>query len=131
MSIRTQYHNDKVLRGLTRALRTLVQRRLPLLGYLVLALGIGGAVEQNRVSSRHATQQIVQSTKAVLYENCQRGNRLRVVLKGLVLQELPAVDREVSLGRLTAKEAAKAKRQIHRDADKVGPVVCAVTQKIK
>lgn len=106
-------------------------RWLPLVGYLILAGGVGGAFAQSHENAVQANKQIVRSTQAVLLTNCHRGNRLRVVLKGLVLQELKGIDAAVARGQFPATEVAAAKKQVHKDANKVGPVPCSIVNQIK
>lgn len=123
-----QFPSERRQYGLSTALSRLFRRRhLPLVGYLILAAGIGGAFAVDHDHFQAANKKI----EHTLLENCDRGNRLRAVLEELVLQELPAINHAVKVGQLTPKEAVKARHQVRKDAKKVGPIKCSVVLRLK
>lgn len=112
--------------------------KLPLIGYLILASGVAFTFQQERQHTNENTaavaalgkqeaRQVAQSTKATLIGSCSHGNDLRVVLRSLIAQEIPAIRSAVQKGRLTPKEASDAIMQVRGDLAKVKNVDCTKT----
>jgi hypothetical protein len=113
--------------GTVRAAVRLVRREgLPLLGYLILALGVGITFEkehQNVISTRNS---LAKTTYDVLYQGCVSGNALRVTLQDILVNpQAIKLDRKlVQEGRISQAELDRAIALARQEAATLAPRNC-------
>jgi hypothetical protein len=141
-----QFLKDRRVNGTKFALRRLAHRRLPLVGYVILTAGMAYAVGEsyslNQEQIRHnraiavankrqaAASQAALDAKfhAALLEDCRRGNNLRQVLLGILVQEGPQISRAVKKGQITPAEAKVFRVQLRKNEASIAPVKCSTIE---
>lgn len=91
-----------------RSVVTFVRRRLPLIGYLILAGFVIYAFSVERSHSNQNRRELANQTRTVLIQNCERQNQLRGTLREIVRQSIPQIEQYVKDGTLTRKQADTA-----------------------
>jgi hypothetical protein len=101
-----------------------IRHRLPIAGYLVLAIATGFTFAAER---QHASQQrtdLAAHTRATLIKGCNRNNDLRATIQDLILSSIPQTEQYVKDGTLTQAQADRAIAQSKIAAKKVAPINC-------
>lgn len=125
-----QFTPDKKQFGLWKAIKLFVSRRhvLQVAAYLLLAAALAFSIQTER---DHAAQQraaIAAATRQQFISGCERGNKLRVVLVGILEQSRKQINEAVKRGQITPAQAAQYEVQLNHNIAVVGPQPCTVTK---
>jgi hypothetical protein len=79
------------------------RKAVPLLGYLILAIGVGVTFQQEHTNVIHTRNSLARTTYNVLYSNCIAGNELRVTLQHILINPnaVKQAERYVQEGRIS------------------------------
>jgi hypothetical protein len=96
----------------------------PLVGYLILAGGVGYAVDEAYEHSDDGQKAVTVAVNRVLKSNCEGGNSLRVSLQQILQGSLSQVDKAEAAHKISASDAATERIILGADIAKVAPRDC-------
>lgn len=123
-------------------MKALLLRHRKTLAYVLLALAIAlslgytrtglerQAQHQQRALIQHSNtnrNQLADAVRAVLQDNCNKGNGIRRVIRGILAQSIPNVAAQVKAGHLTPQEGRADVARIRKDIRLVVISNCAQT----
>lgn len=122
--LQTHFSHHREAFGTRRALSLLIRRRLPVLGYLILAIATGYTFQVERDHSDQNRHDLAVQTRTVLVKGCERQNVLRVTLRHLILQGIPQTKKFLKEGTLTQAQAHRTIKITRDAAKKLAPTNC-------
>lgn len=116
--------NEKQSRELSYRFR---RRWLPVVGYLILAIGSGYAVGVSHQNEVNQTKALRQSTYNVLQDGCRSGNELRTTLQGIIVSSTGIKNGKklVREGRISQADLDRALKLARQEAASVAPRNCS------
>lgn len=95
----------------------------PLVGYLILAGGVGYAVDRSFTHS----DDVKSATYTVLVKGCDSGNDLRTTLQHIIINPQAVAQEKVLVkeGRFSQKDLNRAIKLAHKEAKTVAPRDCS------
>lgn len=128
-----QFGPDRQAYGTWGAVKRFVGRRhiFQLLAYVLLAAAIAYSINLER---NHATEQrhaLAQATTQQFIVGCERGNKLRLVLVGILEQSRSQIAQAVKRGQIDQAAAKQYNINLDHNIAVVSPVPCTVTPTLR